>query len=71
LSVIDDGPGISAEAKDKIFQPFFTTREQGTGLGLSIVKRIADQYKWKVQVESEPGQGAKMTIIFPLERVDA
>jgi len=71
LSVIDDGPGIPPEVMDKIFQPFFTTREQGTGLGLSIVKRIADQNKWKLQVESEPGQGTRITIIFPMEKVDA
>ncbi len=71
LSVIDTGHGIDPETKDKIFQPFFTTREAGTGLGLSIIKRIVDQNKWKIDVDSETGKGTTITIIFPVEVADA
>ena len=71
LSVIDTGHGIDAATKEKIFNPFFTTREGGTGLGLSIVKRIADQNKWKIAVASQPGKGTTISITFPLEVIDA
>lgn len=70
LSVIDTGQGIDPAVKEKIFNPFYTTREAGTGLGLSIVKRIADQNKWKIEVESEFGKGAAITITFPSEGTD-
>ena len=71
LSVIDTGHGIDPAMKEKIFNPFFTTRERGTGLGLNIVKRIADQNKWQLAVESQPGKGTTMSITFPMEVIDA
>lgn len=71
LSVIDSGHGIDPAIKEQIFNPFFTTREEGTGLGLSIVKRIADQNKWNIAVESEPGTGTTIIITFPAEATDA
>lgn len=71
LSVIDTGHGIDPATKEKIFNPFFTTQTDGTGLGLSIVKRIVDQNKWKINVESEPGKGTAITITFPSEVIDA
>ena len=64
LSVIDNGHGIDPATKEKIFDPFFTTHEQGTGLGLNIVKRIADQNKWQISVESQPGKGTTISITF-------
>jgi signal transduction histidine kinase len=71
LSIIDSGHGIDPVAKEKIFDPFFTTREDGTGLGLSIVKRIADQNRWNIAVETALGRGTKITITFPWEAKDA
>jgi signal transduction histidine kinase len=71
LSVIDTGGGIHPNDREKIFKPFYSTRNDGTGLGLSIVKRIVDQNKWKIKVESTPGQGTTITIVFPLEELDA
>ena len=71
LSVIDTGHGIDPAIEEKIFNPFFTTRERGTGLGLNIVKRIADQNKWQIAVESQPGKGTTMNIIFPMEVLNA
>lgn len=71
LSVIDTGRGIHPNDREKIFKPFYSTRSDGTGLGLSIVKRIVDQNKWKITVDSAPGQGTMITIIFPQEELDA
>jgi len=67
LSVKDQGVGIEADTLDKIFQPFYTTKEKGTGLGLSIVKRIADQQHWQIKVNSQPQQGTEVLLKIPLE----
>ncbi len=65
ISVIDNGPGMSAEVKKDIFEPFYTTRQQGTGLGLSIVRRIAEAHEGSVRVHSLPGAGAAFSLIIP------
>ncbi|NIW80322.1 MAG: hypothetical protein GWN16_13080, partial [Calditrichae bacterium] len=59
LSIKDQGGGMEPEALNKIFKPFYTTREQGTGLGLSIVKRIVDQHQWHIEVINQPGKGTE------------
>lgn len=64
LSISDTGKGMQSDELKKIFKPFYTTKESGTGLGLSIVKRIADQNKWKIEVNSTPGAGTTVTLIF-------
>ena len=64
--VEDKGNGIEKGALDRIFEPFFTTKKRGTGLGLAIVKQIVEQHGGDVTVESEPGQGAKVTIDLPM-----
>jgi PAS domain S-box-containing protein len=63
----DTGPGIPPEIKDRIFDPFFTTRStgEGTGLGLSISYYILNQMNGKLDVDSQPGQGAVFTITLP------
>jgi len=61
----DTGKGISMENRNRIFNPFFTTRQQGTGLGLSITQRIVEQHNGEINVTSVPGQGASFTITFP------
>jgi signal transduction histidine kinase len=53
LEVCDSGKGIPAEAMDKIFDAFFTTRAQGTGMGLAVVKHIVDGHGWRVSVRSD------------------
>ncbi|MEE4311118.1 MAG: ATP-binding protein [candidate division KSB1 bacterium] len=70
LSVSDSGSGISKEELNNIFTPFYTTRKAGTGLGLSIVKRIADQYKWKLEISSTPGTGTTISLIMPKEEIN-
>lgn len=56
VSVIDDGKGIPKDIAAKIFNPFFTTKEQGTGLGLAIVQRIVALHGGTITVDSEPGR---------------
>ena len=69
-SVRDSGPGISAENQGKIFRRFFTQRPAGvapgTGLGLSIVQSVAQAHGARVEVASQPGQGATFRVILPL-----
>ncbi len=61
----DTGPGIPAELREQIFNPFFTTKETGVGLGLSIVSKIIDDHRGSIHVTSEPGKGACFQIFLP------
>ena len=72
IQVIDTGPGIPDELMSKIFQPFFTTKDdtrkgeaKGTGLGLAICKEIIDHHQGRIEVASELGKGTTFTIILP------
>jgi len=68
LSIQDSGMGIPPQDMDKLFDPFFSTREGGIGLGLSIAHRIIDQHHGRIEVESTPEKGTLFTIWLPLER---
>jgi signal transduction histidine kinase len=61
----DTGPGIPAELREQIFNPFFTTKETGVGLGLSIVSKIVDDHRGWIRVTSEPGKGACFRVFLP------
>ena len=65
IRINDDGPGIPEVIQEKLFQPFFTTKENGTGLGLSIAKRILDEHGGKLEFSSEVGKGTVFTITLP------
>ncbi len=67
VSVEDEGIGIPKEDLDKIFKPFYSTKESGSGLGLPIVQRIVEKHGGKIDVESEVGKGTKFTIYIPIE----
>lgn len=67
LSVSDNGPGIAADVRERLFEPFFTTRSRGTGLGLAVVQAVARAHDGAVWVESEPGQGATFTLFLPVQ----
>ncbi|MBN1221298.1 MAG: GAF domain-containing protein [Anaerolineae bacterium] len=74
ISVIDNGPGISAKDLPRVFEKFFRARPEadndvpGTGLGLAIVKTITEQHGGEVWVESEPDMGSVFTMVLPLVR---
>ncbi len=63
----DHGPGIPESIKEKVFQPFFTTKEEGTGLGLSIVQRIVENHGGRLDLKSKEGEGTTFTITLPME----
>jgi two-component system NtrC family sensor kinase len=70
VTIRDDGPGIAAEVRDRIFDPFVSTKPlgQGTGLGLSICYGIVKRYDGEIRVESEPGEGATFQVVLPVHR---
>ena len=68
VMISDTGKGIADEEKEKIFQPFFTTKSKGTGLGLAITKRLIEQHGGNIIAEKNNQQGTVFTISFPLRR---
>lgn len=69
ITIEDDGPGLSPEAADRLFEPYFTTRSSGTGLGLAIVRRIVEDLGGTVHLENrrDANRGARAAIELPLE----
>ncbi len=65
LEISDNGPGIAQEIRERLFEPFVTSRAGGTGLGLAIVQRAVEAHRGLVLVESETGTGTTFTIFFP------
>ncbi len=66
IHIIDSGPGIPPDIREKIFTPFFTTKTKGTGLGLPISRNIVMAHGGELLVESEPGRGTKFSVVLPL-----
>ena len=68
ITVGDTGPGIDHEVIDRIFDPYFTTREvgKGSGMGLAVVHGIVKNHNGAIFVDSKPGQGTRFTIFFPV-----
>ncbi|MER3425007.1 MAG: hypothetical protein C4293_19030, partial [Nitrospiraceae bacterium] len=65
IAVSDTGTGIDPAHVSRVFDPFFTTRDEGTGLGLAIVHAIVEGHRGRVEVESMLGHGTTFTIILP------
>ncbi|WP_433749183.1 ATP-binding protein [Falsibacillus pallidus] len=66
IDIIDTGSGITDEDLERIFNPFFTSKDGGTGLGLAVCKRIVQSFNGRIEVSSELGKGTKVTIGFPI-----
>lgn len=66
LSLIDTGNGIKPDSIDKIFKPFYSTRQGGTGLGLPTTRKIIEGHGGSIEVQSEPGKGTKFSIQLPM-----
>ncbi len=63
IDIADDGPGIDPSILDRVFNPFFTTKDSGTGLGLAIVHGIVEAHGGRVSVETRPGGGALFRLV--------
>ena len=68
LIVSDSGPGITPEAKEKLFLPFFSTKRRGTGLGLAIVSRIVSEHNGTIRVEENQPSGTRFVIELAVDR---
>jgi nitrogen fixation/metabolism regulation signal transduction histidine kinase len=64
LTIKDNGPGMDAETLEKIFVPFFTTKETGSGIGLSLSRQIVRLHNGNITCESTPGEGTTVTMLF-------
>lgn len=65
ILVRDRGPGVPAIDRERIFEPFYTTRGEGTGLGLSVVRHLAREYGWHISVTDPAGGGAEFRLVIP------
>lgn len=65
LEVADTGPGIPDEARNRLFEPYFTTKMEGTGLGLAIVQRIVSEHDGRLEVAETPGGGTTFRLVLP------
>ena len=65
VEVRDDGPGISAETAERVFNPFFTTKPQGTGLGLAIVRKVVDAHDGHIDLTTPPEGGTCFRVTLP------
>ncbi|MCK5163775.1 MAG: response regulator, partial [Desulfobacula sp.] len=68
ITISDTGPGIEPEVIDRIFDPYFTTKEigKGSGMGLAVVQGIINNHNGTITVDSQPGKGTSFSILFPI-----
>ena len=66
LEVIDTGPGVPAELRERIFDPYYSNRPGGSGLGLPTTRRIIRRHGGDIRVDGEPGQGTRFVVTLPL-----
>jgi signal transduction histidine kinase len=67
LAVTDTGLEIPAERRRRVFEPFYSGKPNGTGLGLTIAERIVAAHGGRIEIDSEPGRGTRVTLLFPVE----
>jgi signal transduction histidine kinase len=66
VAISDTGPGIPPEHLDRIFEPYFTTKEGGTGLGLALAHKIIQEHDGRIDVEAQVGSGATFVVVLPI-----
>lgn len=66
LHVVDSGPGVTDEAKAKIFSPYYTTRSGGSGLGLPTSRRLVEEHGGRIDLVTGPGRGADFVVVLPV-----
>lgn len=71
IEIRDDGPGLSPEVIERVFDPYYTTKPSGTGLGLSITRGIVEEHGGKIAISSESGTGCQVLITLPRREVNA
>jgi len=67
LRIADTGQGLTPEECERLFTPYYTTKQHGTGLGLAIAQSVVSDHHGKITVESEPGRGSTFRIELPLK----
>jgi signal transduction histidine kinase len=67
VEVADTGTGLTREECERLFTPYYTSKQHGTGLGLAIVQSVVSDHGGKISVESEPGRGTTFRIELPIE----
>jgi PAS domain S-box-containing protein len=70
ISVRDNGPGLKQEQRERIFEPFYTTKTKGTGLGMAIAQRIVEAHHGKILVGNSTAQGAEIIVTLPYHAVE-
>ena len=65
VKVVDSGVGMEQDTLEKIFDPYYTTKNQGTGLGLSITAKIIEEHEGRIEFKSQKGRGTEAKLIFP------
>ena len=70
IEIVDTGKGINDEIREKIFQPFFTTKNKGTGLGLAISKQFIEMHGGTISAEDNPEGGTIFRIILPCTQAE-
>ena len=71
LNIRDTGTGISSDIKDRIFDPFTTTKDGGAGLGLPIVLSVVEGHKGTIEIDGAPDNGTSVEVRLPLARSSA
>jgi two-component system nitrogen regulation sensor histidine kinase NtrY len=66
LAVADTGHGVSRDVKERLFLPYFSTKQRGTGLGLAIVSRIVEDHRGSIRVEENEPVGSRFVIELPV-----
>jgi len=65
VTIADHGPGIPADVRQRVFEPYFTTKDDGTGLGLALVRVTLEAHRGTISITETPGGGATFSIVFP------